>query len=331
MAEATAAVPSGAPPKRRWRLFGKEAGGEARLAPSPPAGPAPKAVDALEAVRARMIPSEFTQTEAIDLESRNPGGPTIDAQGKTIGYYPGCLKRLKEFVWETGTDWDEIYDASLKLLRAAGVDPAVVTIKCCGHDQLNMGLVDTYERLKAYNVAQINASGLKTIVCNCAECAKTLREYGTNAEVLHISEFLAGKKLEFATGSGAAFNVTFHDPCRLGRGMGVYEQPRELMREVPGATVVELAHHHEDGLCCGVNAWMNCNQNKPIRIQRMGEAEEVKARYLVCACTKCIAHFNCLKGEEGRDYRAEVVDLTVFLARHLREPSSAGGQGSGGS
>lgn len=320
MAEETQPLPLFPSPKRRWRRLGKAEAQEATRAPSLASAAKPKLVDALEAIRARVIPSEFTQTEAIDLESRNPSGPTIDAQGKTIGYYPGCLKRLKEFIWETGTDWDEIYDSSLKLLRAAGVDPAIVTIKCCGHDQLNMGLVDTYERLKAYNVAQINASGLKTIICNCAECAKTLREYGTNAEVLHISEFLAGKRLEFVTKDDGPFNVAFHDPCRLGRGMGVYAQPRELMREVPGAKVVELSHHHEDGLCCGVNAWMNCNANKPIRIQRMNEAEQVQAKYLVCACTKCIAHFNCLKGEESQDYKSEVVDLTVFLARHLKEP-----------
>ncbi|MCZ7356417.1 MAG: (Fe-S)-binding protein [Candidatus Methanoperedens sp.] len=116
--------------------------------------------------------------------------------------------------------------------------------------------------------------------------------------------------------------VTYHDSCRLGRHMGVYDAPRNAL-SANGAKIKEMDHSKENALCCGVSSFMNCNeQTKALRIARMDEAEATGAKTLITTCPKCLAHFNCLKNEKDavKKYDLDVVDLSVFLARQLDEP-----------
>ncbi|MFZ2410692.1 MAG: (Fe-S)-binding protein [Candidatus Methanoperedens sp.] len=113
--------------------------------------------------------------------------------------------------------------------------------------------------------------------------------------------------------------VTYHDPCRLGRHMGVYDAPRKALAS-NGVVVKEMEHSKENALCCGVSNFMNCNeQTKALRIARMNEAEATGAKTLITTCSKCLAHFNCLKTEKDatKKYDLDIVDLSVFLARQL--------------
>ena len=114
-------------------------------------------------------------------------------------------------------------------------------------------------------------------------------------------------------------DVTYHDPCRLGRHMGVYDAPRKALT-ANGATIKEMEHSKENSMCCGVSSFMNCNeQTKALRIARMDEAQATGAKTLITTCSKCLAHFNCLKNEKDatKKYDLDVVDLSVFLARQL--------------
>ncbi|MCX9010867.1 MAG: (Fe-S)-binding protein [Candidatus Methanoperedens sp.] len=113
--------------------------------------------------------------------------------------------------------------------------------------------------------------------------------------------------------------MTYHDPCRLGRHMGVYDAPRKALT-ANGAVLEEMEHSKDRALCCGVSSFMNCNeQTKALRITRMDEASATGAKTLITTCPKCLAHFNCLKNEKDaiKNYNFDIVDLTVFLARQL--------------
>jgi Fe-S oxidoreductase len=221
-------------------------------------------------------------------------------------------------------DYGEIQDAAVHLLGQAGFQSVVLDLKCVGHDQLWQGHIEVFERLKEYNTREILRSGVKKIVCTCAECHRTLaKDYPALAEagivVEHIAQTLAGKDLDLKVESpdGKPLTVTFHDPCRLNRHMGIINEPREVLGKVKGARVVEMKENRELAPCCGISSMVNCNdQTKALRVSRMEQALEVKADIMLTACTKCLAHFNCLKPESDR-YNFEVMDYAVFLARAL--------------
>ena len=114
--------------------------------------------------------------------------------------------------------------------------------------------------------------------------------------------------------------VTYHDPCRLGRQMGIYEEPRELGAGVEGVELVEMEHHGEDAMCCGVSSMMSCNENsRALRVQRFEEVRETGADIMLTSCPKCVAHFECLKFEGDPRHDFEILDVVSFLARQIEE------------
>lgn len=254
-------------------------------------------------------------TEFNELSSKLDGLKPEKPDSK-YGYFPGCVDQLGLFLHDIKTDFGEITSSSLKLLNKLGIKPYVMNMKCCGHDVLWQGKNDAFEKLKKHNINYIKESGIDTLVTSCAECYRTFsKDYGLEIKVVHISELL--DKL----GLNIDAEVTYHDPCRLGRHMGVYDAPRKALN-ANGVVVKEMEHSKENALCCGVSSFMNCNeQTKALRIARMNEAEATGAKTLITTCSKCLAHFNCLKTEKDaiKKYDFDVVDLTVYLARKMEQ------------
>lgn len=261
--------------------------------------------------------------DVTDLESMLPIPEREWDTSKKVGYWPGCLKRIEYFM-RINVDYGEIEDAAVRLLREVKMDPVVLDLKCVGHDQLWQGHVEVFNRLKDYNTREILRSGVDKIVCTCAECHRTLaKDYPELAEkgikVEFIAQTLAGRDIDLKIESpdGKPLTVTWHDPCRLNRHMGIINEPREVLGRVKGARVVEMRENRELAPCCGISSMVNCNdQTKALRVSRMEQAKEVQADVMLTGCTKCLAHFNCLKPESDR-YNFEVMDYAVFLARSL--------------
>jgi Fe-S oxidoreductase len=252
-------------------------------------------------------------TEFNELSSKLNGTMPERSDSKT-GYFPGCVDQLGLFLHDIKTDFGEITTSSLKLLDKVGIKPKVLNMKCCGHDVLWQGKKDVFERLKEHNKKYIKESGIDTLITSCAECYRTFsKDYDLGIKVVHISELLDKLGLKIDS------DVTYHDPCRLGRHMGVYDAPRKALTS-NGARIKEMDHSKENSLCCGVSNFMNCNEKtKALRIARMDEAQATGAKTLITTCSKCLAHFNCLKNEKDaiKKYDLDVVDLTVYLARKM--------------
>jgi Fe-S oxidoreductase len=119
--------------------------------------------------------------------------------------------------------------------------------------------------------------------------------------------------------------VTYHDPCRLGRQMGIYEEPRELISGVENVSIVEMEHHGEDAMCCGVSSMMSCNENaRALRVARMEEIRDTGADTMLTSCPKCVSHFECLKFEGDEKYAdIEILDVVSFLAKQVNEKKAA--------
>ena len=189
---------------------------------------------------------------------------------------------------------------------------------------LTSGNQDTFQKLAERNLEVIAASGAKTVLFSCPEGYATFKKqypkyFGSLPfEVLHMSEFLArelpASGLDFKPSQNGG--VTFHDPCRLGRGAGIYEAPRDLLKSIPETKLVEMGRNRENALCCGTSAWMECsNCSKAMRLERLQEALDTGTRTLVTACPKCQIHFTCASRTAEMDLR--ITDLYAYLSEHL--------------
>jgi heterodisulfide reductase subunit D len=220
----------------------------------------------------------------------------------------------------------DITKASLKAMNLLGIEPRLLPDeKCCGHDALWTGDIETFKKLAEYNAAQIKEAGVKKIVFSCPEGYRTFKLDYPNyvdlgCEVQHISEFLAERIGE----NGVKFKeikkkVTYQDPCRLGRHLGVYDAPRKVLQSIPGVELVEMRHSGLESICCGTSAFTNCDSySNMLRAERLCEATETGAELLITACPKCQTHFRCAMTDKGEEHRStpkiEVMDLANLVA-----------------
>ncbi len=115
--------------------------------------------------------------------------------------------------------------------------------------------------------------------------------------------------------------VTYQDPCRLGRHLGVYDAPRQAIADL-GYELVEMRRHAESSLCCGTTCWTTCGQvSKNIQVERLKEASATGAELLVTACQKCQIHFKCAQNDPllGEELSIQIRDLTTLIADKLSE------------
>jgi len=217
------------------------------------------------------------------------------------------------------------------LLNHKQVVPVVLSNeKCCGHDSLWQGDTNTFEKLARHNVKLFNEAGVKILILSCAEGYYTWKyEYpklfeGTdefNFEIYHITEYILKEQLldDVKFPVSGKIKVTYHDACRLGRLSNIYDAPREILELIPFIELVEMQNNKKDALCCGVSAYISCNEySRQIQESRIKEAVETGAEYLIVSCPKCLAHFNCYLDEHPNiKDKIQVVDLTTFLGKLL--------------
>lgn len=213
----------------------------------------------------------------------------------------------------------------LKILNVCGVEPVISNEeRCCGHDALWNGDEKKFKQLARINLDLIRSSGAKHVVFSCPEGYHTFKEFypryfgELGFEPVHVLDFVAEKidesAIEFKEFQGIA---TYHDPCRLGRLAGIYEAPRKLLRSFPGLELIEMPRSKQDGVCCGTSGWMNCsNCSKDIRMQRLNEASNTGAGFLVTACPKCQIHFMCTKDAFNLDI--EITDIVDLVAERMK-------------
>jgi hypothetical protein len=187
----------------------------------------------------------------------------------------------------------EIAQSALQVLNRLGIEPCVLANeRCCGHDLLWEGDLSAFHRLAELNATLLRATGARRLVTTCPECAHTLKvEYrqqghDVGMEVLHIAQLLASdegiresgnQQIDKSAIENRKSKITYHDPCRLGRYLKVYDEPRQVIAML-GAELVEMENCRARSLCCGTSGWTNCGATaKSIQVDRLREAKATGA------------------------------------------------------
>ena len=260
------------------------------------------------------------------------------AEEGEVGLFVGCLPVYdKVFGEQLDIRPTEIARAAVRLLNRLGIEPVVAPDeRCCGHDLLWSGEEEPFQALAEANAEAFKKRGVKHLLTTCAECCRTWRlDYpeaapGYRPRVQHLAEFVAGRLEDeqgLFTGNGKG-RLTYHDPCRLGRHLGVYDEPRQVLDALPGVERREMAAHGRDAVCCGTSGFTVCDAaSRGLQMERLASAGEAGAETMITTCPKCWIHFACTQAGERRRGAAppgvEVQDFTVFIERRLAPPGAA--------
>jgi len=204
--------------------------------------------------------------------------------------------------------------ASAKLLQRAGVKFATLGQEepCCGSTLMRVGQREAYDELAKKNVERFESLGIKKIVTACPGCYTALRkqveEHGSRIQVVHVSQEIAGLvksgKLDVRKSHE---RMTYHDPCHLGRLGGVFEEPRDIVKEV--ATLVEMPNNRYESRCCGAGAGLQSafpKLSRELASKRISEAKATGATTLVTSCPFCETQLRTIPG-------IRVIDLMELL------------------
>jgi Fe-S oxidoreductase len=243
-------------------------------------------------------------------------------------YFVGCLPYYDPLFKKMGVEGLLVAQATVKILNSMGIEPQILAEeRCCGHDQLWEGDLETFHALARINIEKLQESGAKRIVSACPECVRTLKidypqfvgDHGM--EVLHITELLvlngfSTSQVKLETGDT---RITYQDPCNLGRHLGVYDPPRQIL-ENQGYELVEMERSRNASLCCGTSCWSACGQvSKSIQVERLKEAKATGANLLITACIKCQIHFKCAQNDPilGDQIDIDIRDITTLIAENI--------------
>ena len=278
----------------------------------------------------RMMATGGTQQNRMDWLSEDL--KTEPKQG-TVFYWTGCAMYYDAFFPDFEVTTLNGTRAAVRLLNKLGLTPVVSPDeRCCGHDLLWNGDRKNFELLARHNVKLVADSGAETLVVSCAECLRTWKlDYepffeGKPPRIMHITEFLAEHvpELKFkangGTGSQPVKRVTYQDPCRLGRHLGIYDSPRQMLAAVPGIELTEMRRSGVAAMCCAGGTWSNCDRfAKQLQVGRLREARATGAEVLATACPKCQIHFRCAMKDPnlGGEIEIEMRDVAELVADAL--------------
>ncbi len=212
-----------------------------------------------------------------------------------ILYFPGCYlsydPRLKK-----------VAVATAAILNKAGVKFGILGEKesCCGESIRKTGNEDLFRKLAKENIKTFIDAGVKRVLVSSPHCYHTFKneypEFMVHFEVVHMNQYLVelidAGRLKFV----GEYNktITYHDPCYLGRHNGIYDEPRDILKKIPGLVLREMVDNRENSLCCGGGGgriWMETPKEERFSDIRLAQAVDVGAEVLATSCPYCITNF----------------------------------------
>lgn len=246
-------------------------------------------------------PNRYNYIKGID-RSQGEGG---------VGYFAGCMTLLTPKILRS---MDQIFQAAGEQVWWADKDGGV----CCGRPLKLSGEIEAARRMMDYNIELFRKHNIRTLVTSCPICLRVFREdyHLEGIEVLHHSEYIerliSTGKLQLHPSKEV---FTYHDPCELGRGSGIYEAPRQVIEAI--GELREVAENREHALCCGSSLGNTAISDEgQLRI-----AESVADTFAATGANSVVTACPLCKKAIARSNKLPVYDLAEVVAGAL-QPNS---------
>ncbi|MDZ7698800.1 MAG: (Fe-S)-binding protein [Deltaproteobacteria bacterium] len=228
--------------------------------------------------------------------------------GCTAAYFPVAQKipmALADILDRSGVDFTLLGEAEW----------------CCGFPMMGAGLKDLFDAFKTHNLEAIREKGAHEVLFACPSCYQTWREhYPDTVKISHATQFLLRlireDRIPFTP---LDMTVTYHDPCDLGRGARVFDEPREIIRSIPGIRFVELPRNRQNCQCCGGGGnleMVDAKLSADIGKRKIEEILSTGADAVITSCQQCVRTMTTYV--KRNKISLEVLDITQLVHRALK-------------
>ena len=238
-------------------------------------------------------------------------------KGTELLYFPCCLPCYDPHM--TG-----IARATAEILTRVGVNFGILGISesCCGEAIRKTGNEALFQLLAQKNISAFAKNGIKKILVSSPHCYHTFKneypELVSDFEVVHTTQYLLqlikDKRLKFT--KELHKKVVYHDPCYLGRHNGIYDEPREILKSIPGLELIEFPDCREDSLCCGGGGgglWLQTKKGERLSDFKFEQAIELGAEVLAVACPYCMSMFKDSQVTVEKGETLEIKDISELV------------------
>ena len=295
--------------------------------------------DVLRAVRRILVdydsyPSELKSVISRLYNSGNPLGEPAERradwaqelnipqfnESRDYLYFPCCLPAYD-------TRAKNVAQATAKILKKAGVNFGIIGQEefCCGEAVRRVGAEKVFQTAVKNNTGVFAKKGVRKVITTSPHCYTTFKneypEYYDAFDAIHATQIFAQLINEKKIVLKKPFNktVVYHDPCTLGRQMGVLEEPREVLKSIPELKLIEVpVFNREYSVCCGAGAmglWRDWPQDERLANLRTEQILNTGAEILAVACPYCLQMFE--ETLKSMDADIEVMDIAEILYESL--------------
>ncbi len=246
-----------------------------------------------------------------------PAGVKVKDKAK-IAYYAGCTGAYTAMPMVRG---------DVLVLGASGIDFTMLPPEeevCCGFPLFITGQHEILEELVRRLVDGYAAKGVETLICSCPCCVNMMTRdwplyYGSKLpfRITHITQFVV-EQLDVGSlklNIPLEERIIYHDPCYLSRGVGITEEPRLVLKAIPGVELLEFTCNRENSRCCGAGgAARKVFEENATAMGRLtiDEAVEKGADKLILSCPACYGKVN--EAMEGHDKKVVIADIMEIIA-----------------
>ena len=277
---------------------------------------------ALKSIEARGHPWRGTTLTRTDWAEGLDIKTLAEESNIDVLFWVGCTGALEERS-------TRITQAIAGVLKKAGVNFAILGTEetCCGDPARRLGNEYLFQLQAQSNIELLKNYGINQIITGCPHCYNTLKyeypQFGGDFKVDHHTRFIddllrEGKLGTLKKGGGV---VTYHDACYLGRYNDIYDAPRQILGNIPGVKLVEMARNRERGFCCGAGGghlWLEeQKEGQSINEMRTEQALAVKAGVIATACPYCLQMFaDGIKAKEAEE-SLKVMDVAELVCEAI--------------
>ena len=305
-----------------------------------------KVDEIVEGVRDKLYKADYTPEPVIAVRDNilHTGNIYASTREERIDIYPPNLKKRVQkgelkpkaetllFMGCVPSYLDmKMVPSLIKAVETAGIDYTTLATEenCCGFPLYLMGAKEEFKANAEKLIDKIKATGARELITPCAGCYKTFRnlypEIGDMGvqlyhSVHYLDKLIRDGKLKLKADLGK--RVTYHDPCDLGRTFKIFDEPRDILQQVPGLEFAEMGRNKLYARCCGGGGGVMASDPE-IAVQmatvRVKDAIDIDAEIIVSGCSAC--KDNLRKGlkaipKEQRP-KMKILDITEIVAGAL--------------